>query len=75
MPAPFGSKDLRFNGKMELMEYFNKDPGPGTYGNEKNSTVEQHMVETMNRLQNKGEPVDQQFMNKERRFKLINDMN
>lgn len=30
-PAPFGSKDLRFNGKLELMEYFNKDPGPGTY--------------------------------------------
>lgn len=35
MPAPFGSKDLRFNGKMELMEYFNKDPGPGSYADEK----------------------------------------
>lgn len=58
MPAPFGSKDLRFNGKMELMEYFNKDPGPGSYSDEKQLTVESHMQETINRLQNKGEPID-----------------
>lgn len=28
---PFGSKDLRFDGKLELKEYFNKEPGPGCY--------------------------------------------
>lgn len=37
---PFGSKDLRFDGKLELREYFNKDPGPGTY-KEANATVEE----------------------------------
>ena len=35
---PFGSKDLRFDGKLELMEYFNRDPGPGTYS-ENASTI------------------------------------
>jgi hypothetical protein len=28
----FGKKELRFDGQMELKEYFNRDAGPGTYG-------------------------------------------
>jgi hypothetical protein len=27
----FGTKQRRFDAKIELKEYFNKDPGPGTY--------------------------------------------
>jgi hypothetical protein len=27
----FGAKELRFDGQLELKEYFNRDPGPGTY--------------------------------------------
>lgn len=30
----FGAKELRFDGQLELKEYFNRDPGPGTYGQE-----------------------------------------
>lgn len=29
----FGSKSRRFNAKLELKEYFNRDPGPGAYNN------------------------------------------
>ena len=47
--APFGSKDLRFNGKLELMEYFNKDPGPGAY-EEIASTVEADLQSGMKKL-------------------------
>lgn len=39
--VPFNSKDLRFDGKLELKEYFNKDPGPGTY-DEKVETFEKN---------------------------------
>ena len=38
----FGSKELRFDGQLELKEYFNRDPGPGTYI-ENVSTVEQSL--------------------------------
>lgn len=34
---PFGSKDLRFDGKLELKEFFNKDAGPGTYEDKTNT--------------------------------------
>ena len=27
----FGTKQRRFDAKIELKEYFNKDPGPGAY--------------------------------------------
>jgi len=27
----FGKKELRFDGQLELREYFNREPGPGTY--------------------------------------------
>lgn len=39
MVPPFNGKELRFDGKLELKEYFNKDAGPGTYS-ENASTVE-----------------------------------
>lgn len=29
----FGNKQRRFDAKIELQEYFNKDPGPGAYEN------------------------------------------
>lgn len=29
----FGNKQRRFEAKIELQEYFNKDPGPGAYQN------------------------------------------
>jgi hypothetical protein len=28
---PFGGKELRFDGVEDLKEYFNREPGPGTY--------------------------------------------
>ena len=27
----FGTKQRRFDAKLELKEYFNNEPGPGTY--------------------------------------------
>lgn len=41
---PFGSKDLRFDGKLELKEYFNKEPGPGCY-EDKNLTMQHNALE------------------------------
>jgi hypothetical protein len=56
--APFGSKDLRFNGKLELMEYFNKDPGPGAY-EEFDSTVQAQLESGMKKLVGlKNVPID-----------------
>jgi hypothetical protein len=43
---PFNSKDLRFDGKLELKEYFNRDAGPGTYS-ENASTVESSLNSEM----------------------------
>jgi hypothetical protein len=40
---------LRFDGKLELKEYFNKDPGPGTY-NEKVDTFEKNTEVLADRL-------------------------
>jgi hypothetical protein len=31
----FGVKQRRFEAKLDLKEYFNKEPGPGTYENHK----------------------------------------
>jgi hypothetical protein len=47
---PFNSKDMRFDGKLELKEYFNRDAGPGTYS-ETASTVESSLRSEMQRLQ------------------------
>lgn len=33
-------KSRRFDAKTELKEYFNRDPGPGEYGNLKNAVDE-----------------------------------
>lgn len=30
----FGVKQRRFDAKLELKEYFNRDPGPGAYKNQ-----------------------------------------
>lgn len=46
---PFNSKDLRFDGKLELKEYFNRDAGPGTYS-ETVSTVESTLASEMQKL-------------------------
>ena len=27
----FGQKEIRFDGQLDINEYFNKKPGPGTY--------------------------------------------
>ena len=49
MVPPFGSKDLRFDGKLELKEYFNRDAGPGTYS-ETASTVESSLNSELQKL-------------------------
>ena len=28
---PFGQKEMRFTDKFDLMQLYNKDPGPGSY--------------------------------------------
>ena len=66
---PFGSKDLRFDGKIELKEYFNREPGPGTYEN-KAETFEQGTNELMDRLKGlDGKLIDMGFTSLEKRFK------
>ena len=46
---PFGSKDQRFAGKLELKELYNRDPGPGTYS-ENASTIESSLNSNMDKL-------------------------
>lgn len=46
---PFGSKDQRFAGKLELKELYNRDPGPGTYS-ENASTIESSLNSQMGKL-------------------------
>ena len=36
---PFGQKEMRFTDKFDLMQLYNKDPGPGSY------KVEHQMIE------------------------------
>lgn len=45
----FGSKVQRFDGSLELKEYFNRDAGPGTYS-ETASTVESSLNSEMAKL-------------------------
>lgn len=72
--AAFGSKDLRFDGKLELMEYFNREPGPGTYS-ENASTVESSLMTEMSKLRDfRGQPIDRTFGVKEKRFHQLADM-
>ena len=47
----FGSKELRFDGQLELKEYFNRDPGPGTY-NEQENTVENSLSSELKAIKN-----------------------
>jgi hypothetical protein len=71
---PFGSKDLRFDGKLELKEYFNREPGPGTY-DDKEYTFEKNTLDIVERLKGlDGQPIVQDFTSKDRRFKLAGDM-
>ena len=46
---PFGSKDQRFAGKLELKELYNRDPGPGTYS-ENASTIESSLNSVVDKL-------------------------
>lgn len=74
MIPPFGSKDLRFDGKLELMEYFNRDPGPGTYS-ENASTVESSLHSEMVKLQSfDGTMIERTFNSKAKRFMPVNGM-
>jgi hypothetical protein len=71
---PFGSKDLRFDGKLELKEYFNKEPGPGCYS-EKKDTFEQNTYDLVSRMKGlDGQPIIQDFQYKEKRFRVSADM-
>ena len=72
--VPFGSKDLRFDGKLELKEYFNKDPGPGTY-EDKVDTIEKYSEAVAEKLRGlDGQLIVQDFTSKERRFKPSAEM-
>jgi hypothetical protein len=65
---PFNSKDLRFDGKLELKEYFNKDAGPGSY-NDSVSTVESSLNQEMRKLKHfDGTEIIKSFNNKQKRF-------
>lgn len=65
---PFNSKDLRFDGKLELKEYFNRDAGPGTYS-ETHSTVESSLQSEMKKLKHfDGSEIIKQFNSKQKRF-------
>ncbi len=65
---PFNSKDLRFDGKLELKEYFNREAGPGTYS-ENASTVESSLNSEMNKLKHfSGHQIVKTFNNKAKRF-------
>lgn len=68
--APFGSKDLRFDGKLELQEYFNRDPGPGTY-DDIVDTVEEKRAHDQQKLVHpvqKGKLIERHFNSKQHRF-------
>ena len=65
---PFNSKDLRFDGKLELKEYFNKEAGPGSY-NDSVSTVESSLNQEMRKLKHfDGTDIIKSFNNKQKRF-------
>ena len=67
----FGSKDLRFDGKLELKEYFNRDPGPGTYS-ENASTVESSLMFQMERAKGlDGQAYEKKFGTKQKRFEIM----
>lgn len=70
---PFMSKDLRFDGKLDLQEYFNRDPGPGTY-QEKSLTFEKDLQNEMKKLVAlDGSRIIKAFNAKEQRFGVIPD--
>lgn len=70
----FGSKVQRFDGKLELKEYFNRDAGPGSYS-ESASTVESSLNSEMAKLRHfDGTFIDKQFNNKTKRFIPTADM-
>ena len=65
---PFNSKDLRFDGRLELKEYFNREAGPGSY-NETVSTVESSLHSEMKKLKHfDGTDIIKSFNNKQKRF-------
>jgi len=65
---PVCSKDLRFDGKLELKEYFNREAGPGTYS-ETVSTVESSLASEMKKLKHfDGTEIIRQFNTKQKRF-------
>ena len=71
---PFGSKDQRFAGNLELKELYNKDPGPGTYS-EDASTIASSLNSQMEKLKGlEGQNIEQNFTSKQKRFQLIPEM-
>lgn len=67
----FGGKELRFDGQLELKEYFNRDPGPGTYS-ENHSKIEGSLASELKkiRMQALGKaPVG--FATRQKKFKHI----
>lgn len=65
---------MRFDGKLELKEYFNRDAGPGTYS-ETASTVESSLKSEMQRLQHfDGHVIQKSFNNKAKRFVPTTEM-
>ena len=71
---PFGSKDQRFAGNLELKELYNKDPGPGTYS-EDASTIASSLNSQMDKLKGlDGMQIQQEFTSKQKRFQAIPEM-
>lgn len=67
------SKDLRFDGQLDLKQYFNRDPGPGTYKNH-TDTVENNLKLEMNKLRAiDGSRIIKAFNIKENKFSIIPD--
>jgi hypothetical protein len=72
----FGSKVQRFDGKLELKEYFNRDAGPGSYS-ESASTIESSLNSEMAKLTHFDRKVGQIhkcFESKAKRFIPTADM-
>ena len=70
----FGAREKRFANNTDLKELYNKDPGPGTYG-EKARMIESNLAESMAKLKDlKGDKIEMEFISKQKRFIKDADM-
>mgnify|MGYP007078321632 CR=1 FL=1 len=64
----FGTKQRRFDAKLELKEYFNRDPGPGAYAPHRDMDEEQRSENVSTKGYMNG------FVSNQNRFKIFADM-